>query len=231
MDQRRVIVILGMHRSGTSCLAGSLQQAGLYLGDVVTTAPHNLKGNRENRRIMDLHDRILGDSGGAWDDPPQTVAWNDAHRAARDAILDEYRGRDLWGFKDPRTLLVLSGWLEVLPHVSHVATFRHPSAVAASLTRRNGRTEEQWLALWAYYNERLLSLHRARPFPILDFDLEDARYQRSLLGAARELGLVPGSPLDFFEPSLRRNRLAPDHPVPRSVRALYEELKARALDG
>lgn len=43
------VLILGMHRSGTSCLAGSLQEAGLYLGEVNTAAPHNAKGNRESR--------------------------------------------------------------------------------------------------------------------------------------------------------------------------------------
>ena len=46
------IAILGMHRSGTSCLAGSLQEAGIYLGDVVTSAAHNQKGNRENVHSM-----------------------------------------------------------------------------------------------------------------------------------------------------------------------------------
>jgi len=43
------ILILGMHRSGTSCLAGCLEEAGLYLGDVNLKAGFNKKGNRENR--------------------------------------------------------------------------------------------------------------------------------------------------------------------------------------
>ena len=66
------ILILGMHRSGTSCLAGSLQEAGLYLGEVNTTAPHNAKGNRESRTIVALHDGLLQANGGAWDAPPGT---------------------------------------------------------------------------------------------------------------------------------------------------------------
>ena len=47
-----VVLVLGMHRSGTSCLAGSLQQAGLELGDVFTSNPFNKKGNREHRDVM-----------------------------------------------------------------------------------------------------------------------------------------------------------------------------------
>ena len=56
---RRVIAILGMHRSGTSCLTGSLQEAGLELGEHHTWNPYNRKGNRENQDFVDLHDAIL----------------------------------------------------------------------------------------------------------------------------------------------------------------------------
>ena len=68
-----ILCVLGMHRSGTSCLTGSLQEAGLYLGDCHTWNPHNLKGNRENQEIVDINDRVLADNGGAWDAPPERV--------------------------------------------------------------------------------------------------------------------------------------------------------------
>ena len=55
----RLIAVLGMHRSGTSYLAGSLQEAGLILGDCHTWNKHNEKGNRENQKFVDLHDAIL----------------------------------------------------------------------------------------------------------------------------------------------------------------------------
>jgi len=44
----RPMLILGMHRSGTSCLAGCLQAAGLISGEVNIQAMYNAKGNREN---------------------------------------------------------------------------------------------------------------------------------------------------------------------------------------
>ena len=59
-QQKPCILILGMHRSGTSCLAGSLQQQGVYLGEVHEWNPHNLKGNRENPHIMALNEGLLG---------------------------------------------------------------------------------------------------------------------------------------------------------------------------
>ena len=61
---RRVVCVLGMHRSGTSCLAGSLEQQGLFLGDVNTAAPWNRRGNRESFAMMDFQTAILEASGG-----------------------------------------------------------------------------------------------------------------------------------------------------------------------
>ncbi len=69
--QARVITILGMHRSGTSALAGSLQAAGLELGDVRTEGEtFNQKGNREPSELIALHEDVLITNGGAWHLPP-----------------------------------------------------------------------------------------------------------------------------------------------------------------
>ena len=73
----KVIAVLGMHRSGTSCLTGLLEDSGVYLGNVSKKNPHNLKGNQENLRIIHLHDAVLSDNGATWDNPPTSNAvWN-----------------------------------------------------------------------------------------------------------------------------------------------------------
>jgi len=193
-----------MHRSGTSSLAGSLEEAGLYLGDVQTDNPWNTKGNREHLEIMHLHDAVLEASGGSWDQPPPVVKWNDSHRRRRDEIIAGYAGHDRWGFKDPRTLLTIDGWLDVLPRRELVGTFRDPIPVAESLMRRGGGDLAGWVELWVTYNTRLLDLHAHLGFPLVDFDLEPAVYQRRLSEIAEQLGLHP--PTDgeaFFEPGLR----------------------------
>jgi len=69
-----VIAVLGMHRSGTSCLTGLLEDAGVPLGDVQKENPHNPLGNQENLRIMHLHDAVLAANGGSWDAPPAEPA-------------------------------------------------------------------------------------------------------------------------------------------------------------
>ena len=143
------VIILGMHRSGTSCLAGSLEQAGLYLGEVNKKAPHNARGNRENRDIMDLNDLVLSSAGGSWDNPPHPwIHWSADQIAARDALIATYPTDKVWGFKEPRTLFTLDGWLDALPNTQLVGTFRHPMAVAQSLKARNGFSIERGLDLW-----------------------------------------------------------------------------------
>lgn len=226
---KRVLAIVGMHRSGTSCLAGSLQEAGLHLGTVITEAPHNAKGNRENKLIMDLQEEVLVHSGGSWDVPPAHVVWTDGHRARRDSIIASY-GSGSWGFKDPRTLVTLAFWLEALGVVDFVGTFRHPRLVAESLLARNGGGIERWFDLWAAYNQRLLQLHEQHHFPIVRFDVEPDRYRRSLLAVVERLGLPPPTGhLRFFEPELRHHNELPAGDLPDHVRAMYERLVEIAI--
>ena len=167
-----VLCILGMHRSGTSCLTGALEEAGLFLGDVSRVNPHNLKGNMENPRIVALHDDLLKENGGSWDNPPDTVIWGANHRLLRDSIISGYGGSGYWGFKDPRTLFTLDGWLEAVPRMRLAGVFRHPVPVAQSLKGRNGFSPERSFAIWTRYNERLLQCHERASFPIISFDAD-----------------------------------------------------------
>lgn len=222
--ERRVLTILGMHRSGTSCLAGTLEEAGLYLGEVITEAPHNVKGNRENRSIMDLHEELLVYNGGSWDKPPARLAWSSEHRERRDEIIRSYGGAEFWGFKCPRTLVTLEFWREALPDLSFVGTFRHPLLVAESLSRRNGGETRTWLDLWRAYNDRLVALHESRPFPIVRFDTDAETYRRSLGVVIERLGLSGTASLTFFEPVLRHHVDVPTDDLPAGVAELYERL-------
>jgi hypothetical protein len=227
------ILILGMHRSGTSCLAGSLQQRGLHLGEVYESRPYNRKGNRENQQVMDLNDAVLAASGGAWDRPPGRLRWDPASEASRDAIIAGLREGSAgapWGFKDPRSLLTLAFWQAAMPGARLVGTFRHPSRVAASLRARDpGMAVDTALDLWREYNERLLAAHAGSPFPIIDFDAEPDAYQRALERVAAVLGLsFPEGGDLFFEDGLRSPVPDEDIAVPGALRALHAALREAA---
>ena len=82
----RVLAVLGMHRSGTSWLAGSLEEMGVALGEVSTADPHNRKGNRESPELMALHDGVLRGNDGSWKRPPRRRVWT----AEQSRALAEY---------------------------------------------------------------------------------------------------------------------------------------------
>ncbi len=223
------LVILGMHRSGTSCLAGSLEEAGLALGPVDSKPHTNPKGNRENRRIMDLNNAVLEANGASWDSPPDGPChWSAEHTQWRDRLIADYKANSLWGFKDPRTLLVLEGWLRGLPGARLAGTFRHPAAVARSLQDRNGFAPAKSIDLWTRYNQRLLRLLDAHEMSLICFDWSAERYDAALQGLALRLGLVPPTPrFSFFESQLRRNASNRELPLPALTQDIYQQLLER----
>jgi hypothetical protein len=233
-----VIAVLGMHRSGTSALAGSLQQRGMFLGTHSARNRHNPRGNRENPDVARLNEEVLEASGGSWRAPPPRVEWQVAHLDRAREILAGYAGRRVWGFKDPRTVLTVDGWLALVPDLQMVGVFRHPAQVARSLARRASTASagsplaqpvEDPISLWRVYNERLLELHRGHSFPVLSFDDDADILARKLDRVAEELALdEPSREEPFFTAELRRTEAGPEE-LPPGVSALYEELRALSL--
>jgi hypothetical protein len=228
----RAVVILGMHRSGTSCLAGSLQQCGLHLGRVHERDPYNRKGNRENDRIVALNEAVLAHSGGSWDAPPGCLQWDSSHADERDAIANDLRAAGTnWGFKDPRTLLTLRFWQPVLgAGVCYVGAFRHPARVVRSLQSRGRMSLDggRALSLWRAYNERLLAQYAQNAFPLISFDLPEPAYLDRLDEVSRWLGLSPPVDGAFFDRDLRSDALLDDDhaAVDEECRRLHDRLLA-----
>jgi len=229
--KQKVICVLGMHRSGTSCLAGTLEEAGVFLGDISRKDPYNPKGNHENRKIIALHEDLLLSNEGSWDAQPTKLVWSERHKTMRDEIIRDYEGVACWGFKDPRTLLTIEGWMEALPSISMVGIFRNPILVAQSLQSRDGMSIEQGIDLWVYYNEKLLSYYYTYKFPIVSFDTDANVFMHtlSLLLSKLELTTSPEK-LNFFDPALKSTKVKYLHlELPDRVERLYETLNKIAL--
>jgi hypothetical protein len=222
----RVVAVLGMHRSGTSCLTGSLQHAGLFLGDCHTWNKHNEKGNRENQKFVDLHDAILAANGGAWDAPPNNAIWRDEHIAWARDLLVAHAGEPNFGFKDPRGLLVIDGWKRLFPNIEFIGIYRHPNAVAKSLEKRSNKTREESLNLWYAYNSVLYREYLKKPFPILCFDDDEAVLDEKIVRAASQMGLNRQNPEEkFYTSELRHNDGSGDAMLPEKITQLYQKLK------
>jgi hypothetical protein len=217
-----------MHRSGTSCLAGSLQGKGLFLGDVAVWNEHNRKGNRENESIADLNEAVLNYSGGSWHQPPALIRWNRKHARQRNALVAQYETQSVsvWGFKDTRVTLTLPFWQEAIPKLEYAGTFRHPLLVAQSLQRRDRMPLEYALNVWCAYNERLLEVYRRKPFPIVSFDLDQAAYLAAIdrIANAMQLPLLDGEA--FLDKELKTTTIeVADSLLTTRASALYTELQ------
>ncbi len=231
------IIITGMHRSGTSCLAGSLQQNGLYLGKVFEWSSYNLKGNRENELIMNLNDSVLTTSGGSWDHPPEKIVWTNEEAIKRDEIISAFvsGSEKIWGFKDPRALFTLPFWKEGIANIRLVASLRHPLLVAKSLHERatalnNGdkMTVTRGIELWESYNKSLLSLSLEENIPIISFDQSKSEYLSCIESLSRHLGLIKHASnisKSFIASSFVNQRLEDnDVQVPGEVIKLHDKL-------
>lgn len=219
------ICVLGMHRSGTSCLAGSLETAGVHLGDVVNKSPHNLKGNKESKVQRQINEDLLQFNGGSWDKLPDNLRWSDDLQARRDAYLSSFDGVRLWGFKDPRCLVTLPFWRETLGDLRLVGTVRHPAAVAQSLSKRGGlapKTEP--VQLWIDYNRRLLEYCKNETVYMVCFNWSEPQYLKAMKRLNMVLDLpAPDESIPFFETQLRQSESTwPD--VPSAVRQEAETI-------
>jgi hypothetical protein len=225
------IVVIGMHRSGTSALTGSLAEAGAYLGNVLGhSIAHNRKGLQEPASLVYMHENLLQSNGGSWDNPPVKVQWGKLHAAVRDLFLESRHGRRPWAFKDPRTLLVLDGWLEACPDLSPAGIFRHPALVAHSLQKRNGFSFLKGLGLWQLYNQQLLEWTKRLDVPLVEFS-SDPLEMRSRLAAIRaRMKLSSDQPVSFYDASLPAQFPLQVNKLPDEVERLYAQLKELALD-
>jgi hypothetical protein len=198
------VAILGMHRSGTSAVAGFLAKAGFFAGDeadLLEAAEDNPRGFFERTDVNALNDGVLTELGGAWDDPPgrdvvraQAAAW----RPRVDELLADLTAgagdRPLL-LKDPRISLLLPAWLSALDDNGFVILLvdRAPMDVALSMRKRDGRPLYVALALWQIYFAELLDGLAGRRLLVVryeDFVEDPARTTPRLLDQLAEM--LPG---------------------------------------
>lgn len=130
-----VVVVLGMHRSGTSMLSSMLETLGVNMGEDL------LPNHWEDRAFIDLNDRILKAAGGNWYNPPPLEAIKATPinlRAEASALVKSRSIRPLWGWKDPRTCLTLPVYIPYLESPKYIVMWRGKNSIVRSLTNRDG---------------------------------------------------------------------------------------------
>lgn len=158
------IIVLGMHRSGTSALTGTLSLLGADPGSSLLPAKEgvNPKGFWEHAEIVSIHERLLEALGSSWHDerPLPDKWWQSAaiapfRESLRAVLQRDFSRSALWIVKDPRLCRLLPLWLEILDELGCRASFiliaRHPVEVARSLARRDRLPESRSCLLWLQY--------------------------------------------------------------------------------
>jgi GT2 family glycosyltransferase/glycosyltransferase involved in cell wall biosynthesis len=244
------LVVLGMHRSGTSAVTGALSAMGAYVGDEDSLTGKNWEnpaGFFERKDLRAICDSILHASGADW----WKVANFDPHRVSHSvtrarmpelqavvARLDEDAEKNVaWVVKEPRLCLLYPILQRALLRPQIILTLRHPLEVAKSLRSRNGFSMEAGVALWeAYMVNAIRSCMNADPIIVNYEDLVSSP-KPTLEKLANELaargveGLDPDSGAASVVGSLHREVDDHEHDylLTEAQVALWETLKSGKL--
>lgn len=173
------IIVIGMHRSGTTMLARQLEALNVFMGE-------KKEENHESTFFLNINRWIIGQTGGFWDNP-QSIHYLLENRDARRWVT-EYIDRYLlrtpraisylgvgkyirhrspfalnipWGWKCPMNTFTLPIWLDLFPHAKVIHIYRHGVDVANSLRQRGRREANPARFQGLYY--KLPILHTVRP--------------------------------------------------------------------
>lgn len=159
------LVVLGMHRSGTSLLTRLLNLCGAYFGPDSMHTGHNEenpKGFWERKDVRALNDLVLKAQQADWDrpvrfDPKQlSPETRDAFESGATRLAAEFQDHLVAVIKEPRMGLTYPLWHAHFSRPVFVWIHRHPLEIAASLLKRNQFPHAYGLALWEWYTQKML---------------------------------------------------------------------------
>lgn len=153
------IIVLGMHRSGTSALTGTLEKIGIMLPqDLWPAQEDNPKGFFEGQKVIELNERLLAANGSNYDDTRFNTKISEESIAqhlgeTKSFLQEEFSYSKCFALKDPRMCITFPLWeralLELGIEIKVVIPYRNPFEVARSLKKRNDFSIEKSLLLWA----------------------------------------------------------------------------------
>ena len=240
-SSNRSVVILGMHRSGTSAMTRVINLLGLPVcnSSDLYSAPDNPTGHWESASLTAFNERLLIALGGRFDAPPHIEDGWEKHRGIANlysegtAVFSRAHTTNTWVWKDPRTCLTLPFWRAIWVDVP-VAVFVHrePLEISCSLSRRDGLGKAHCVALWERYVRS--ALHNAKGLPLVTVRFAEIiadpasavaqlRHQLAALGVSVPAGIHEAAQFVSSEQAASRHvnqRLADDRDATDAQRSL-----------
>ncbi len=225
----KVLIVLGMHRSGTSAITRGLRVMGVELGNrlIPPIEGNNDKGFWEDIDLNAFDNEILAELGQSWfsltpiDEADIALLKKRGYFLRAVELLGAKIGdAEVFGFKDPRVAKLLPFWREVFAHceldVSYVIALRHPLSVAQSLVKRDAMDSEQSYLLWLGHIIPALVQSAGKPRIVTDYDQIMAAPEQELQRVANAFGLQLSAEAmadyrnEFLDPKLRHTEYVPE---------------------
>ena len=230
-----ILLITGMHRSGTSFVAGLLQSAGLDIGKNLLEANYsNPKGFFENTDFLDFHRSVLSSLGiepKGWIVPDEIIVPDEYVSKAKQLIKHNASAVKPWGWKEPRTTIFLNFWSNLLPNAKFLFIYRSPWEVIDSLYRRGDRpfydVPEFALEIWTAYNQKILNFRLQYPEKCLLVNLNSITKNTHTLikNIQKKFSIFLDLPnLEVYDSSLLKNYKNYDSAHPYIIKEFFPQV-------
>ena len=245
---RLVVLVLGMHRSGTSAVTGLVSKLGVGLPDnLLAPQSDNERGFFESEDIVLAHERLFAAIGTTWsglddlDGVENTAAGKVFMQEMRTLLERQFEQSPSLVLKDPRICRLAPLWLKLIESLDadviciHVS--RHPLAVAASLSQRNEFAPGRSILMWLDHALRAERETRGRPRIFVDFDKVMSDWRplagrlADMLGNRRKLSAAAKVDIEtFLSRELRHHEFRPsdilsDDALPGWVQTAYRNFE------
>jgi len=139
-ENNKILVILGMHRSGTSLVSNWLQECGLHLGDhLYAASKYNSKGYFEDVDFLQTHKKLLKFNGvhpSGHESPKEINLNTEQTKILYDLLVNKNKKYRQWGWKEPRTVLFVKTYKKLLNNTYYIIIYRDHDEVVNSLIKR-----------------------------------------------------------------------------------------------
>ncbi|MDR8732328.1 sulfotransferase family protein [Burkholderia pseudomultivorans] len=250
-----LVVVLGMHRSGTSVVTRAMETMGAVFGDNLMPAVPgvNDKGFFEDLDIYAINQEILSLAGADWhslalidlDRIDEASLLTIRERAIR--LLEKKCENKIFALKDPRISRLFPFWKPVFDslgvRVVYALAIRNPMSVERSLGKRDNFSPEKSFLLWLMHTLPPLEDTKGMQRVLVNYDklMEDPRNEltrmSALIGLPLDARRVRAFEEEFLDGNLRHTRfesseLSSANSAEQHVKALFDALESTTeIDG